>query len=122
MTVRHDAPRPDAGDDWLERALDDAAREHPDRYIADEGFTARVVAALPPPAALPAWRRPALALLWAIVGVAIAAALPGAVLDIAQETLGLLAARSFALSEIGAVLAAGAAAMWAGVYFAWRDA
>ncbi len=48
-----------ADDDWLDRALADAGREHRAAYLDDDGFTARVAAALPAPATLPAWRKPA---------------------------------------------------------------
>ncbi|HTP46535.1 MAG TPA: hypothetical protein VMQ50_06415 [Casimicrobiaceae bacterium] len=64
-----------ASDDWLEQALRADAREHLSVYLPDDGFTARVVSRLPQPA-LPAWRRPVLALLWVVAGIAIAAALP----------------------------------------------
>ncbi len=55
-----------AADDWLERLLRDDGRDHRAGYLADDGFTARVAASLPPPATLPAWRTPAVAVLWAV--------------------------------------------------------
>ena len=39
----HDHPDA-AGDDWLERLLADDAAAHRDAYVADDGFTARVMA------------------------------------------------------------------------------
>ncbi len=45
-----------------------AGREHRAAYVADDGFTARVMARLPPPPTLPAWRRPVIVLLWAAGG------------------------------------------------------
>ncbi|MBK7744825.1 MAG: hypothetical protein IPI40_14790 [Betaproteobacteria bacterium] len=66
------APRTD--DDWLDAALRAAGRDHRDLYVADDGFTARVVAALPAPETVPAWRKPALIALCALTGVG--AALP----------------------------------------------
>ena len=45
------------------------------------------MAALPAPAALPAWRRPALTALWAAAGLGIALALPGTVVDVAHDVL-----------------------------------
>ena len=52
-----------ADDDWLDAALRADGREHRAEYLDDAGFTARVMAALPAPTALPAWRKPALTLL-----------------------------------------------------------
>ncbi len=66
----------DADDGWLEQALEADAREHAAAYVTDDGFTAKVMARLPAPATLPAWRRPVLALLWLIAGSAVAVALP----------------------------------------------
>ena len=72
MTMNNQMP---TDDDWLEQALRANAREHTASYLPDDGFTARVLGQLPRPAALPAWRRPALWALWAIVAIAILAAL-----------------------------------------------
>ena len=63
-------PRHDASDDWLDDVLRADGREHRADYLDDEGFTARVMSALPAVAALPAWRKPALAALWAGAGSA----------------------------------------------------
>ncbi len=79
--------RPDASDDWLDDLLRADGREHRAGYLDDEGFTARVMSALPAPAALPAWRKPALAALWAGAGIGIALALPATVGDVAHEIL-----------------------------------
>src|SRR5712671_5592486 len=61
-------PQPDidAADDWLDDVLRDAGRVHREEYIADDGFTRSLMAKLPEAAALPAWRRPAVALLWVL--------------------------------------------------------
>ena len=48
-------------DDWLEHALIEDGRAHRAGYIVDDGFSARVAGALPPPATLPAWRKPVVA-------------------------------------------------------------
>jgi len=53
--------RPDASDDWLDDVLRADGREHRADYLDDDGFTARVMSALPAAAQLPAWRKPALA-------------------------------------------------------------
>ena len=54
MSERNHTALP-ATDTWLEQLLADDGREHRAGYLADDGFTARVAAALPPPMALPAW-------------------------------------------------------------------
>ena len=51
--------------DWLDAALAADGASHRDDYLDDAGFTARLMARLPAPVALPAWRKPALSLLWA---------------------------------------------------------
>jgi hypothetical protein len=104
MPHTHSDLRPDDVDPWLEQALAQDAALHRDTYIDDDGFTAKVMEELPAPAALPRWRKPALAGLWTLAGVGIASALPGTMLDVAREMFRLLAARPFALSEIAAVL------------------
>src|SRR5262249_18343500 len=73
---------PHWGDECLEQALRVDAREHATAYLEDEGFTARLLEQLPRPAALPAWRRPVVALLWLIAAVGAAAALPGLFYDV----------------------------------------
>ena len=96
--------RRDEADTWLEQALAVDGAAHRDAYIDDDGFSARVMSALPAAAALPRWRRPALAGLWTIAGVGIASAVPGTMFDVAREAFRLLSARPFALSEIVAAL------------------
>lgn len=97
---------PAGDDDWLERALLDDAREAAAGHVDDAGFTARVMAELPPPvAALPAWRKPAVTALWAAAGLGLAYALPGAVVDVTREAFRLFAAKPFAVSEVLAVVA-----------------
>jgi len=94
------------GDDWLDRLLADDGDAHRAAYVADEGFTARVMQALPAPFALPAWRRPAVLALWGVAAAGIAMAVPGAVLDVGREAYRLLAAQPVSLSGIaGAAVA-----------------
>ena len=42
--------------DWLDAALAAAGKEHRAAYVADDGFTARVIGRLPAAPTLPAWR------------------------------------------------------------------
>jgi hypothetical protein len=94
------------GGDWLDRLLADDARAHRDAYVADEGFTARVMQALPAPLTLPAWRKPVVLALWAVAAAGIALAIPSAVLEVGREAYRLLAAQPVSLSGIaGAVVA-----------------
>ena len=102
--------RPD-GDDWLDDLLRTEAQEHRDGYLHDDGFTARVMSALPAPAALPAWRKPALAALWAGAGIGIALVLPVTVTDVAHEILRVILGQRVSLAGIGTgVLVLGASA------------
>ena len=110
-----------ADDDWLDAALLADGREHRAQYLDDAGFTARVMAALPAPLALPAWRRPALMLLWALAGLGIALALPGAVVDVAYDVMRLVGGQRVSLSGIGAAVVALGVATWAAAAFALRD-
>src|SRR5262245_38494551 len=103
MSEQATSPQRDPAD-WIDRVLADDAREHAAHYMDDAGFTARVMAKLPPAPALPAWRKPAVTLLWAATGVGIAFSLPGAAVDVAREAFKLFAAKPFALSEILALL------------------
>ena len=109
-----------AGDDWLDELLRADAREHRAEYLDDDGFTARVMSGLPAPAALPAWRKPALTVLWAGAGIGLALALPTTVVDVAHEILRVILGQRVSLAGIGAgVLALGVSA-WAAAAFALR--
>jgi len=105
--MTHDVTPPDSASDWLDRLLvaDGAATR--DEYIGDDGFTAKVIAALPVPIALqPSWRRPAIVALWGVAAAALAVAMPGAIVDVGREAYRLLATQPVSLSGIaGAVVA-----------------
>ena len=88
------------GEEWLERALQESGREHRAEYIADDGFTSRVIARLPEPVALPAWRRPAVALLWLMAGAATVITLPGLFDDVFRGAVGLLVGHRFGLADV----------------------
>jgi hypothetical protein len=102
------SPHEDASrDDWLESLIKADAAATRDSYITDDGFTARVMAALPAPLqSLPAWRKPVVIALWAIAAAGLAIAVPGAMLDVAREAYRLLATQPVSLSGIaGATVA-----------------
>lgn len=107
--------------DPIEEALRAEAREFAAGYIADDGFTARVVAALPPPVeATPYWRRPAIAVMWGVAAAGAALALPGLAVDVGREAFRLLATQPISLPQIAATLAALGLASWAAAAYALR--
>lgn len=114
MNNAHDDPNAPSStaDAWLEDLLAADAAAQRDAYIDDAGFTARVVEALPAPAALPAWRKPIVAALWAAAAVALALAMPSLVADVMREAHRLLSAQPFSLAGVGIVLAALVALAW----------
>ena len=113
----------DADEDRLDALLRADGREHRAAYLDDGGFTARVMAALPSPATLPAWRKPALMALWASAGIGIALALPGTVTDVAHEILRVVLGQriSFTVTGIAAGLVALGVATWGAAALALRD-
>ena len=113
------APMTEPGD-WLDRMLAEEALEHAGKYIDDSGFTAKVMQMLPAPIAPPAWRKPAIALLWGVAGVGLAITLPGVVVDVTREAFKLFAAKPFSLSEIAAVLAVLGMGTWTTAIVAWK--
>jgi hypothetical protein len=109
-----------ADDDWLDRALADVGREHRAAYLDDDGFTARVAAALPAPATLPAWRKPAIALLWTAAAAGVALALPSALFDLGYDAVRLLASRPVSLGNILTGMVGLGVATWAAAAIALR--
>ncbi len=112
-------PMPTA--DWLDTALAAQASDHRASHVDDDGFTLRVMSALPPPVTLPAWRRHALTVLWALAGVGAAFALPGAFVDVAREAFRLVGGQAVSLSGLAAAIAAGGAITWAATAYALRS-
>lgn len=106
--------------DWLEQALRTEAVEHSE-YVADDGFTARVLERLPQPAALPAWRRPVVALLWLILAGAVAAALPGLFYDVFRSVVATIVAQPVRLPQIVIALAVLGALTWSSIVYAMRE-
>ena len=106
--------------DWLEAVLTADGGDHRGDYIADEGFTARVMQKLPAPVTVPAWRRPVVIALWLVAAACIATMLPRTALDLAREVVTLLAARPFSLSTLGFGVVALGIAMWTATALALR--
>jgi len=112
----NDSPRSQPADDWLDALLRADGRDHRADYLDDDGFTARVAAALPAsPAALPAWRKPAVAALWAAGGIGVAFALPGAASDAAHEIIRAILAQRVSAGGIGTALVVLLASAWTAV-------
>ena len=109
------------GDDWLDGLLHAGAREERSGYIADEGFTARVMQSLPARLALPAWRKPVVFAIWGVALAGVSLALPGAVLDIAREAYRLLGAHPVSLSGMVSVLLVAGAVSWTAAAYTLRN-
>jgi hypothetical protein len=110
----------DADDGWLEQALVADAREYAAGYVADDGFTAAVVARLPVPVTLPAWRRPVVVLLWLITGGAVATALPDLFYDVFRGLAALVVGQPLTWSRIAVALTLLVATLWSTIVYAMR--
>ncbi|MEO8847974.1 MAG: hypothetical protein ABI440_05010 [Casimicrobiaceae bacterium] len=106
-------------DDWL----DDALRAQRPAAVADEGFTARVMAALPPLAGgwVPAWRKPVVATLWTFAVAGIALSLPEVALDLVRDGYRAFTAYPVSLSQLAFAVVAAAAVMWTATGYAVRN-
>jgi len=110
----------DTDDGWLEQALVADAREHAAGYVADDGFTAAVMARLPAPVTLPAWRRPVVVLLWLIAGGAVATALPDLLYDVFRGLAALVVGQPLTLSRVAVAAMLLAATLWSTIVYAMR--
>jgi len=109
------------GRDWLDGLLESDARDERSAYIADDGFTARVMQALPAALSLPAWRKPAVVALWGVALAGISLALPGVALDVAREAYRLLGAHPVSLSGMAGVVLFAGALSWSAAALALRS-
>jgi hypothetical protein len=109
-----------ASNDWLEQALRADAREHQAMYLPDDGFTARVLGQLPRLAAVPAWRRTFVFVLWAIVAVAVLAALPIWFDDVFRNAAAFIVGQRFKLTDLAMLLTLFGAATCSALFFAAR--
>ncbi|MEO8675936.1 MAG: hypothetical protein ABI569_10170 [Casimicrobiaceae bacterium] len=107
-------------DDWLDAALRADARDHRGDYLADDGFTARVMATLPVPATLPAWRKRAVIGMWTVASVGIAVALPGAYADVAREFFRVVVGHPVSLAQIATGVVMLGIGSWTAMVWALR--
>jgi hypothetical protein len=115
------AERTPGTDDWLEEALRADATAHAGAYLADDGFTARVLERLPQPAALPAWRRPIVVLLWLVAAGAAAAALPELFYDVFRGLMATVVSQPITLPRIALALTMLGAVAWSTIVYAMRE-
>ena len=113
-----DTDRAQSDDGWLEQALKADAQGA--AYVADDGFTASVMARLPRPATLPAWRRPVLALLWLIAGGATVVLLPDLFYSLFQGLVALFVAQPLTWSNLAVALLLLSGATWSALLYAMR--
>ncbi|HTS22608.1 MAG TPA: hypothetical protein VMN79_12465 [Casimicrobiaceae bacterium] len=115
------ADRMQPDDDWLERTLRTDGAERSAEYLADDGFTARVLERLPHPAALPAWRRPVVALLWLVAVAAAATALPDLFYNVFRGLVATVVAQPLTLPRIAVALTVLGAVAWSTIVIAMRE-
>jgi len=118
MNERSFGDTTDTGD-WLDVAL--RAQRPP--AIADDRFTARVMAALPPAALAwaPSWRKPALAALWALAIAGIALSLPEVVQLVVRDAYRLFTAYPVSVPQLAFAIGAAAVVTWTATGYAVRS-
>lgn len=112
---------PPARHDWLDAILAADAHATQSAYIADDGFTARVIAALPAAPQRPAWRAPIVGAMWTVAAVGLAVAAPGTMLDAVRETYRFVASQPVSLTSLAGAAAALLALTGAAAVYGLRD-
>ena len=120
VTMQNTQPERTDPDEWLEQVLRAEGAARRSDYIADDGFTASVVARLPVAATLPGWRRPAVALLWLGAGVAALMAVPGLFDDTFRGSVAMVVGHHFGVADIAVLLGVLGAATWGSLIYAVR--
>jgi hypothetical protein len=116
-----DNDRADTDDLWLEQALKSDAQAHAAAYVSDDGFTAKLMARLPTPAVLPAWRRPVIALLWLVAGGAAVALLPDLFYSLFSGVIAVLVGQPMLTwSNLAVALIVLCGATWSTLVYAMR--
>ena len=110
-----------ASDEWLEAALRADADSHAHACIDDAGFTAKVMAALPPALEpVPAWRKPVVVAIWGVAAAGACLALPQFAIDVGREAFTLLVAQRLSIPTIGVALAVLGFGTWSAAAYALR--
>ena len=120
MSVDMQSENFDTADDWLEQALRAEGSEHRSTYVADDGFTAKVMSCLPQPATLPVWRRPVIVFLWLCAAAAVLAGVPGLFEDAFRGTVAMLVGHRIGAADIAALLVLLSAGTWGMLIYAAR--
>ena len=107
------------GDDWLDDVLRAEAHDSA-HYIGDDGFTAKVMAALPAAHWTPAWRKPLIVAAWALVAVAALVAVPGAAEHLLRGIAALIFGQRLSVPDIAAAIVVLVIATWSGIVYAAR--
>ena len=111
-----------SGGDWVDAVLRDDAAELASAYLDDDGFTAKVMATLPPGVQpLPAWRKPAVAVMWGVAAAGACVALPQVAIDVGREAFSLLATHPVSIPQIVVALALLGVATWSAAAYALND-
>jgi hypothetical protein len=106
--------------DWLDDLLVADARDHAGDYLADEGFTARVMHELPA-GAVPSWRKPAVVGMWGAAAAGFVVAVPQVAIDVGREAFKLLVAHPITLPQIAIALIGIGFATWTAAAVALRS-
>ena len=117
MNPTNDIP---ADDDWLDAVLRESGRDHRADYVADDGFSASVMAQLPHRAELPAWRRPIVFAMWLLVGIAALMSFPPLFDQVFRDGVALVMGHRVGLIDVAVILAILSTATWAGLVYAAR--
>ena len=106
--------------DWLDQALRAEGEAHRTDYVADGGFAASVMARLPAAVAAPAWRRPAVALLWLGAGMVALMAAPGLFDETFRGSVAMVVGHRFGVADLAALLGVLGVATWSTLIYAAR--
>jgi hypothetical protein len=106
--------------DWLEQALRDDGRAYRSEYVADDGFSLRVLQALPRAVTAPAWRKPILALMWTGAAIAALLAIPGLFDDVFRGAVAMFVGHRLGIGDIAGLVIALGTATWGTLIYALR--
>jgi len=106
--------------DWLEQALRADGHAYRSAYVADDGFSLRILQALPRAVTPPAWRKPVLALMWTGAEIAALLAIPGLFDDVFRGAVAMFVGHRLGIGDIAGLVIALGAATWGTLIYALR--